>query len=291
MRLTILFLLMVFQGNVSAQIQYLNLHLTKTVNTNIKISGESHISWGAIDVEHQDSEQILLHEVEKDSSATIYLNMEDALGNDVYVGFSEQDSTAYYGFLFREDTCYARNDTGNVFLMKYMLTDSLVVIKCNNNIQLYLVDSLLFDYELDTFLHDFDVVAQIFEAPLSPNLKLAYFYGGDCIVPPQPPAQFPTYISLNKQLNKSYAVVDKDFLHIRYREKYNITPENTMASMKIYAEDDPVMQKAHELLENRYGNNFHSVDLTPYPLTEGHYYILKLEGTNKNSIFYLRFKR
>lgn len=275
---------------LNAQIQYLNLNLTESSDRSIEIDSNSYILYGSIDSQEDSSDHILLHDINKDSSSTIFVNFDSENDNEVFTGYIQHDSVFYYGILFRNDSCYAYTDSVLTFLKIYQKADSFAIVKCETDIQIFLSDSLMYSYGLDTFIYDLSVVAQVHSAPNIPNMLLSYHLYGMCdtLVSPGPEIN-PLYISLNYEYNRSYAVVEEDLLHLRYFERYHITSQNDTVHVSIFSEDNP-HQSLHVFTEeNNYGNNFLDLNLTLVPgIQNQEFYMIKMTGSNKNTTQYLR---
>ncbi len=96
------------------------------------------------------------------------------------------------------------------------------------------------------------------------------------------------------QLNSEGLLVSVHNLRFKYTERYAIVDgENEKIQCRItdWKGDDTYQGVGEYELDNKYGINWQSIDLSDFNLIGGEFYILKINGANKGETYYLKFRR
>jgi|GEM_PF-4977345 len=191
--------------------------------------------------------------VHPDSIAYVRAQLSPVLSNDVVMALYVPAEDAYYGFLFRNDSCYYFHHQTFHFMHLYSDSDTFEIVRCGED----------FSYRKNG-TEDF-VFSRAVQSPME-------------VIVRNTSSQHTTgYIEYGFLDTCSITTIETSHFY-----ELNILPSGSYAI---------VTGDTTDSIKNRYGSNIYAIDLTPYSLSDNVLYEIEVYHLNKERTYYFRFKR
>jgi len=268
---------------IFGQDQYSKVLLRNPNNRILKMQSNTYISFGSLNTSALQHHHMRLYNIPVDTNAYVRTQFEAKDSNDFFVGMFDPSNSGYYGFLFKDDSCFYYHDQTFEFKHIYNQDDTFKVVRCDKSF-------LYSKNEIEDFSFPKDI-GQPMEVIIKNNYSsntlgyIEYQLTDSCSNIEEPIS----YYILNLTLDGSYTIVKNDTVNFKFTTNYQIdSSSNQYFLWTLY--DSMHMEIASDSIRNEYGAHQNKVDLSPYNLNSGSFYDLRVHRVNKNREYFLRFK-
>jgi len=267
------------------QEQYAHLLLHAPQDQYIRLTAGSFMKYGVVHTADGQEHYLRFFRVHPDSIAYVRAQLSPVLSNDVVMALYVPAEDAYYGFLFRNDSCYYFHHQTFHFMHLYSDSDTFEIVRCGED----------FSYRKNG-TEDF-VFSRAVQSPMEVIVRntssqhttgyIEYGFLDTCSITTIETSHF---YELNILPSGSYAIVTGDTLYFRVTTTYQVVPgKSEYLYWTLY--DHMHYEIATDSIKNRYGSNIYAIDLTPYSLSDNVLYEIEVYHLNKERTYYFRFKR
>ncbi len=271
-------------GPLYGQEQYAHLVLNNPQDKYIRLTATSFMKYGVVNTDDGQEHFLRFFQVPPDSIAYVKAQLSPLTDNDVLMALYDPSSDGYYGFWFRNDSCYYYHDKTFHFMHLYALNDTFEIVRCGRD----------YSYRKNG-TEDF-----VFTKPVQDPMEVVvrntfanhatgyieYGFLDTCSIST---IQTSNFYELNILPSGSYAIVSSDTLYFRVTTSYQVVPgKSEYLYWTLY--DHMHYEIATDSIKNSYGSNIYAIDLTPYSLDGNVLYELEVYHLNKERTYLFRFK-
>ncbi len=271
-------------GPLYGQEQYAHLVLNNPQDKYIRLTATSFMKYGVVNTDDGQEHFLRFFQVPPDSIAYVKAQLSPLTDNDVLMALYDPNSDGYYGFWFRNDSCYYYHDKTFHFMHLYALNDTFEIVRCGRD----------YSYRKNG-TEDF-----VFTKPVQDPMEVVvrntfanhatgyieYGFLDTCSIST---IQTSNFYELNILPSGSYAIVSSDTLYFRVTTSYQVVPgKSEYLYWTLY--DHMHYEIATDSIKNNYGSNIYAIDLTPYSLDGNVLYELEVYHLNKERTYLFRFK-
>ena len=271
-------------GHLYGQEQYAHLVLNNPQDKYIHLTATSFMKYGVVNTDDGQEHFLRFFQVPPDSIAYVKAQLSPLTDNDVLMALYDPSSDGYYGFWFRNDSCYYYHDKTFHFMHLYALNDTFEIVRCGRD----------YSYRKNG-TEDF-VFTKPVQDPMEVIVRntfanhatgyIEYGFLDTCSIST---IQTSNFYELNILPSGSYAIVSSDTLYFRVTTSYQVVPgKSEYLYWTLY--DHMHYEIATDSIKNNYGSNIYAIDLTPYSLDGNVLYELEVYHLNKERTYLFRFK-